>query len=106
MALTFLLDEFKTSKCCPGCGSNLEDKDNNYRIRRCTNDPGTSKNSCSLSTTLKPYECNRDKSTVLNMARIAHDVMSSLKWPNYLKRENRSVDRERKKLVSNTFQIV
>jgi hypothetical protein len=40
------------------------------------------------------------------MAKIAYDVMTSLKWPEYLKRKKISVDIEINKIISKTIQTI
>ena len=34
--LTFVLDEYRTSARCPGCGSEMKDDNKGHRIRQCT----------------------------------------------------------------------
>lgn len=76
----FMLDEFRTSKMCPGgCGSLMEDVegDGGYRMRRCSNvsDAGfaLTPTNCSLwAENSTPFVCNRDESATINMTKCCH----------------------------------
>lgn len=76
----FMLDEFRTSKMCPGgCGSVMEDLegDGGYRMRRCSNvsDAGVAllPKDCSLwDGDRGAFVCNRDESATVNMTKCCH----------------------------------
>jgi len=79
-----ILDEFKTSKCCPGCHNELEDTDEK-RVRRCKSDQSVS---CLLSSENgAPFKDDRDVIATINMAICAHGLLVSGKRPKYLSRE-------------------
>ena len=73
----FMLDEFRTSKMCPGeCGAVMEnvEGEGGYRMRRCSNvsDAGVAfpPENCPLwARNNRPFVCNRDESATVNMAR-------------------------------------
>lgn len=82
--LVGLLDEFKTSKMCPGgCSGEMKDSNEN-RMRRCTIDLAETR--CCLSSENCNFECDRDRSSTINFCRIAYDSLLLKKWPLYLKR--------------------
>ncbi|CAM9517124.1 unnamed protein product, partial [Laminaria digitata] len=72
----FMLDEFRTSKMCPGgCAAVMEDVggDEGYRMRRCSNvsDAGVAliPTNCPLwARNSRPFVRSRDKSATVNMA--------------------------------------
>jgi hypothetical protein len=85
--LTYVLDEFRTSKMCPGgCGCEMKDVDTESRVRLCTNVSieGDS-NCCSLrSLNGKRFEEDRDKCANVNMCRCAHAAVVHKKRPTDL----------------------
>ena len=76
----FMLDEFRTSKMCPGgCGAVMEDLEGEggYRMRRCSNvsDAGVAlpPENCPLwAENNSPFVCNRDESATVNMTKCCH----------------------------------
>ena len=79
-----LLDEYKTSKCCPACGCDLETV--NDRLRICT-----SGSACALFKDHKEG-MDRDVLACLNMVRCVYELLTEgtrLKW---LRREEGDAD--------------
>ena len=85
--LVGILDEYRTSKRCPGgCGSEMEDIEEN-RMRRCTTD--LSDSSCCLSSDSDEdnnFCCDRDRSATINFCRIGYESLINRKWPEHLVR--------------------
>ena len=82
--LVGMLDEFKTSKMCPGgCNSEMENTEEN-RMRQCTTD--LIETPCCLSSENHNFVCDRDQSATINFCRIAYDSLLFKKWPDHLKR--------------------
>ena len=79
--LTILLDEYRTSKCCPFCHGELEDAQGKNRVRRCKNDLNGL--TCILSS-LKDEECDRDDLATINMIMCAIMLIETGKRPSYL----------------------
>ena len=96
--LTYVLDEFCTSKMCPGgCGCEMKDVDKESRVRRCTNVSieGDS-NCCSLrSLNSKCFEEDRDKCANINMCRCAYAAVVYKKRPAYLCRPKKNAVEEK-----------
>ena len=73
--LTFILDEFRTSARCPGCGSEMKDDDKGHRIRQCTSidDSSNEQNSdtCLLHSKGEIYRGDRDEVATVNMMMCA-----------------------------------
>ena len=74
--LTVMLDEFRTSARCPGCGSEMKDDDKGHRIRQCTsnddkcNEQNT--DACLLhSKEGGVYRADRDEVATVNMMMCA-----------------------------------
>ena len=77
-----VLDEFKTSKCCPGCGSEMKDVETEHRIRQCTLSCNATSSSergtgalCSLHMNGVRFTCDRDESATLNMMQCAYGAI-------------------------------
>ena len=88
--LVGILDEYRTSKRCPGgCGGDMEDTEEN-RMRQCTTDLCVS--SCILSSESdgenkeKTFSCDRDRSATINFCRIGYESLVNCTWPNQLVR--------------------
>jgi len=85
--LVGMLDEFKTSKMCPGgCNSEMKDDTEENRMRRCTID--LNETPCCLSSGNHNFVCDRDRSATINFCRIAYDSLLLKKWPVHLQRAN------------------
>lgn len=91
--LVGILDEYRTSKRCPGgCGGEMEDIEEN-RMRRCTTDLCDS--SCILSSGSggenddaeeDNFSCDRDRSATINFCRIGYESLVNCTWPSHLVR--------------------
>ena len=101
-----ILDEFRTSKCCPGCHLELEDIEDKKRVRRCQNDQSVT---CPLlSDDGKAYEADRDVIATVNMAVCSNKLLLNGKRPDYLSRPKSvkgSVEHEQEKL-SNEYSCL
>ena len=92
----FMLDEFRTSKMCPGgCGSLMEDVEGEegYRMRRCSNvsDAGVAllPENCPLrARDNSPFVCNRDESATVNMTKCCHSSLCGRPRPPTLCRSS------------------
>ena len=96
-----ILDEFNTSKCCPGCHSVLEETDKKgfgrYVIAR------ESLNCLLTSENGTKFEEDRDIIATINMAICAHDLLLTGKRPEYLspiKYKKGTVEHEQEKLLN------
>lgn len=84
--LTIMLDEFRTSARCPGCGSEMKDDDKGHRIRQCSSidDKSNERNiggcclhsghgTCTLGkkVTGGVYKADRDEVATINMMMCA-----------------------------------
>ena len=74
--LTFMLDEFRTSARCPGCGSEMKDDDKGHRIRQCTSidDQSNEQNNDACPLYSKKggvYKADRDEVATVNMVLCA-----------------------------------
>ncbi|CAM9565420.1 unnamed protein product [Laminaria digitata] len=68
-----IMDEFWTSKKCPGgCGSSMIDVDGEYRVRQCTTASSGDGDGiqCSLSDGGVPFRCDRDMSSTVHFCSI------------------------------------
>ena len=86
--LAFVLDEFRTSKMCPGgCGGEMKDT-SSYRVRRCTTEFGEGRSSmCPLSRCGDgPFTCDRDASATINMTLSIKACLDGQSWPSHLLR--------------------
>ena len=98
--VVIILDEFNTSKCCPGCHSVLEETDKK-RVRRCKSDQSV--NCLLTSENGSNFEEDRDIIATINMAICAHDLLLTGKRPEYLSRikyKNGTVEHEQEKLIN------
>lgn len=90
----FLLDEYGTSKFCPGCGSEMEDLKGEHRVRRCTSEKNKcGKYSCKLSKNNELFCEDRDISATISMAYCAHEGMVNSKRPHFLCRQKSKEDK-------------
>lgn len=84
-----ILDEYRTSKRCPGgCGGDMEDI-KEKRMRRCTTDLYDS--CCDLSSDSDEDDennfcCDRDRSATINFCRIGYESLINRTWPEHLVR--------------------
>ena len=88
-----ILDEFRTSKCCPGCGHDMVEDGEKHRIRHCSNNDSDDEKRCPL---MKPdgtsFTEDRDKSATINMALCAHNALYYHKRPLHLCRNKEEID--------------
>ena len=92
----FMLDEFRTSKMCPGgCGAVMEnvEGEDSYRMRRCSNvsDAGVGllPENCPLwARCSSPFVCNRDESATVNMTMCCHASLCGRTRPSTLCRSS------------------
>ena len=92
----FMLDEFRTSKMCPGgCGAVMENVEggDSYRMRRCSNvsDAGVGllPENCPLwARCSSPFVCNRDESATVNMTMCCHASLCGRTRPPVLCRSS------------------
>jgi hypothetical protein len=106
--LTYVLDEFRTSKMCPGgCGCEMQDVDKESRVRRCSNVAieGDS-NCCSLrSLNGNVFEEDRDKCANINMCRCAHAAVVHKKRPVDLCRPKKNAVEEKLENDSKSIKL-
>lgn len=90
--LTIILDEYNTSKKCPGCGSIMEDISDKRRVRRCTSEYSKTrlKENCKLSTAEGNYTDDRDYASTINMGLCSYEGLVKHKRPQSLCREKKS----------------
>lgn len=84
--LTFVLNEFKTSKMCPGaCGGEMVNTPT-YRIRRCSMELGEGGTYlCPLSERDgRPFELDQDASATINMTLSVKACLDGQRWLNHL----------------------
>ena len=88
-SLVGMLDEYRTSKRCPGgCGGDMEDTSDN-RIRQCATD--LCESPCRLSSEDDDnFRCDRDRSATINFCRIGYESLLFHKWPEHLVRDRGS----------------
>ncbi|CAM9688393.1 unnamed protein product, partial [Pylaiella littoralis] len=76
-ALVGMLDEYRTSKRCPGgCRGDMKDIEENL-MRRCTADLGNGEDN---------FCCDRDRSATINLCRIGYESLVNNSWPEHLAR--------------------
>ena len=86
--LVFLLDEYGSSKYCPGCGCQMKDVIGKYRVRHCSSVLSEgSANQCCLMNNNSCFECDRDNSATLNMMNCVKEYLFNNSWPKHLKRK-------------------
>ena len=86
--LVFLLDEYGSSKYCPGCGCQMKDVIGKYRVRHCSSVLSEgSANQCCLMDNNSCFECDRDNSATLNMMNCVREYLFNNSWPKHLKRK-------------------
>lgn len=85
--LVFLLDEYGSSKYCPGCGCQMKDVNGKHRVRHCSSVLSEgSANQCCLMNNNSCFECDRDNSATLNMMNCVKEYLFNNSWPKHLKR--------------------
>ena len=82
--LTYVFDEYRTSKCCPGCGAELEDGEKENRVRYCPNSSDTGEYGCQLTSKIAKRGIDRDQSATMNISRCAYQVLMKGKWLSWL----------------------
>ena len=84
-----IMDEFRTSMRCPGgCGSDMIDVSDEYRVRQCTiESSGGDLVKCNLSRNSKSFRCDRDESATINFCRIGYSALINRSWPEHLVRD-------------------
>ena len=85
--LSFMLQEYGSSKYCPECGCEMKDVHGAYRIRRCTNDP-TATDPCHFSC----HPIDRDESATVSLTLCASQALLSHKRPDQFCRKILPVD--------------
>ena len=76
-----MLDEFRTSARCPGCGSVVEDAIGCHRIRQCTSLQGMPSNErandagCVLHNECGAFKIDRDELATINMMQCAYGAL-------------------------------
>ena len=103
--VTVVLDEFRTSKCCPGCGSEMSDVKSKHRVRRCTNvmNGGESTDCKLFSKEEGVFEADRDQIATINMCRCAYDALILGSRPDYMCRGKPSTDENLVELAKSSF---
>jgi hypothetical protein len=91
VGLTFVVDEFRTSKTCPGCGSDMVDVEESDRVRRCTNVTEDVTTSCCLAVDKDCFTCDRDQSASVNMMLCAYQAITSNTRPKHLCRKDKKI---------------
>jgi len=83
-----ILDEFRTSKRCPGgCGGDMKDVLGQKRVRQCTTDIVGVVNPCPLSENGVAFKSDRDCSATLNFCLAGYIGLTSRSWPEHLRRD-------------------
>ena len=92
--LTFMLDEFRTSARCPGCGNIMKDSNTEHRIRQCTSNDDSSNAWSSDGCVFRlkngeAYSGNRDEIATINMmlcatAALDDNKLNKQRRPTYL----------------------
>ena len=84
-----IMDEFRTSKKCPGgCYNDMVDVDGENRVRQCSIVlAGESTGSCCLSRGTEVFRCDRDESATINFCSIGYSGLVNKTWPEHLKRD-------------------
>ena len=81
-----LLDEYGSSKYCPGCGCQMKDVIGKYRVRHCSSVLSEgSANQCCLMNNNSWFECDRENSARLNMMNCVKEYLFNNSWPKHLK---------------------
>ena len=84
-----MLDEFKTSRMCPGgCGGDMTDVAGGQRVRQCTTVCVGVENPCPLSENGVAFRCDRDASATLNFCLAGCSALVRKSWPSHLQRGN------------------
>lgn len=82
-----MLDEFRTSKRCPGvCGGDMVYVPGGQRVRQCTTVLVGADNPCSLSEDRVAFRCDRDASATLNFCLAGFCGLIRKSWPAHLQR--------------------
>jgi len=83
-----MLDEFRTSKKCPGgCGGDMIDVPGGQRVRQCTTVSVGVENPCPLfSEDGGAFLCDRDRSATLNFCLAGYGGLVHKVWPSHLLR--------------------
>jgi hypothetical protein len=103
--LTFVLDEYNTSKKCPGCGSNMHNIDKKSRVRHCTSEkPWGDPNMCILATEKGNYEDDRDDSATTSMTSCAYSAIIENKRPMWFCRNQSEQEKEIEKISNTIFE--
>ena len=85
--LCIVEDEYRTSKCCPCCGGEMQDLKGKSRVRCCKN---SLNGNCSLT------NLDRDRIGSLNIALCGAMTLLGHKRPEYLCRQPRRTKRDEK----------
>lgn len=103
--LTFVLDEYNTSKKCPGCGSNMCNTNKKSRVRHCTSEKSWGEpNMCILATEKGNYEDDRDESATISMTSCAYSAITEGKRPIWFCRNQSEQEKEIEKISNNIFE--
>lgn len=82
-----MLDEFRTSKMCPGgCGGDMTDVQGGQRVRQCTTVSVGVENPCPLFENGVAFRCDRDASATLNFCLAGYCGLVRKSWPTHLLR--------------------
>jgi hypothetical protein len=82
-----MLDEFRTSKMCPGgCGGEMTDVQGGQRVRQCTTVSAGVENPCPLFENGVAFRCDRDASATLNFCLAGYSGLVRKSWPTHLLR--------------------
>jgi len=83
-AITFVLSEYNSSKCCPvtGCDGKMKDVPETHRIRHCTS-VSTAESPCAFTT----KRIDRDDCATISLARCAYDALRYNQRPSQFCRE-------------------
>lgn len=83
-----MLDEFRTSKMCPGgCGGDMTDVQGGRRVRQCTTVSVGVENPCPLFENGVAFSCDRDASATLNFCLAGYCGLVRKSWPTHLLRD-------------------
>ena len=103
--LTFVLDEYNTSKKCPGCGSNMCNTNKKSRVRHCTSEKSWGDpNMCILATEKGNYEDDRDESATISMTLCASSSITKGKRPMWFCRNQSDQEKEIEKISNTVFE--
>ncbi|AAK14592.1 EsV-1-178 [Ectocarpus siliculosus virus 1] len=82
-----MLDEFRTSKMCPGgCGGEMTDVQGGQRVRQCTTVSVGVENPCPLFENAVAFRYDRDASATLNFCLAGYCGLVRKSWPTHLLR--------------------